>query len=362
MNKPLMLEAVADEVASTAEEEPPPSLAQVVVAYSAVESLQRGDTHDLDAELETIETAEVIARELNADGLRASAQAVYDLEDIDRIAAENDLQHTLIFNLCEHLYGDSRYERYVVQRMVDHGMQFTGAPLDTLIVSLNKGHTKVLLRDAGVPTARHQVFHRGDEPITVPFPAFVKPVAEDASLGINRDSVVHDEASLRKQVRYILETYREPALVEEFIDGREFNISVWGNGTLYALPVAELDYGDWNDPYQRFLHFDAKWTPDSAEYQTMYVRCPASIDETLSRKLQDVAVQAYRVMNCRDYARVDIRLQGDEPMVLEVNANPCLASDAGFPLAARTAGYEYPAMVGQIARWAWARRVHSTRA
>jgi D-alanine-D-alanine ligase len=206
-----------------------------------------------------------------------------------------------------------------------------------------------------VPTAGYQVLTRADESIRVPFPVFVKPLAEDASIGIDRDSVVHDEMSLRRRVEYILDTYREPALAEEFIDGREFNVGMWGNGKLYTLPVAELDYGDW-PVYQRFLHFDAKWNPNALEYQTMYVRCPANIEPELAEKISRVARQAYKVMGCRDYARVDIRLRHGEPYVLEVNPNPCLSPDSGFPNAARVAGYDYPTVVSRIVRWAWWRR------
>lgn len=339
----------------TEEQEPPPVLKQILVAYSAVESLERGETHDLDAELETLETARGIAEQLNIGGLAAQTYEVHDLDDIDDISSNFDLDHTLIFNLCEHLYGDSRHERTVVQRMVDRKLLFTGASLNTLVNCLDKGITKEQLKKAGVPTPKYQIFRRADAAINIPFPAFVKPIAEDASIGIDRASVVHDEASLRSRVQYILDTYHEAALVEEFIDGREFNVSMWGNGTVFTLPIGELDYCDWQDPYQRFLHFDAKWTPQCLEYQTMYVRCPADVDDQLAKKLNETAMRAYQALACRDYARIDMRLHDGEPIVLEVNPNPCLASDAGFPLAARTAGYDYPTMVGRIARWAWMR-------
>jgi D-alanine-D-alanine ligase len=240
--------------------------------------------------------------------------------------------------------------------MTDLQLQFTGASVATLANTLDKGRAKAMLQAAGLPTARYQVFTRPDEPIRTPFPAFVKPLAEDASIGIDRESVVHDEAALRRRVEHILDAYREPALVEEFIDGREFNVGMWGNGRLYTLPVAELDYCDWADPYRRYLHFDAKWNPEAIEFQTMYVRCPADVDEALAEKMRKLARQAYRVMGCRDYARVDIRLQKGKPLVLEVNPNPCLAPDAGFTNAARVAGYDYPTIVSRIARWAWWRR------
>lgn len=330
-------------------------LEHVLVAYSAIDKSVRGEARELEAELETIQTARTIAENLNTAGIPAQTYVVHDLPDVDAIAREFDLGHTLVFNLCEHLQGDSQRDGEVAQRMTDLNIQFTGASVRTLASTLNKGRTKAMLKASGVPTAKYQVFQRTDEPITAPFPAIVKPLAEDASIGIDRDSVAHDQASLRRRVEYILDTYREPALAEEYIDGREFNVGMWGNGKLYLLPIAELDFGTW-PTYQRFLHFEAKWNPSALEYQTMYVRCPADIDAELAEKVGRVARQAYKVMGCRDYARVDMRLHHGEPYVLEVNPNPCLAPDAGFTNAARMAGYDYPAMVSRIARWAWWRR------
>ncbi len=335
---------------------PPPPLKRVLVAYSAIETSVRGEAHELEAELETLRTAQTIAEQLNSAGLCAQTYVVHDVGDVDCIASAFDVARTLVFNLCEHLQGDSHRESEVAQRMTDRGIPFTGASATTLASCLDKSRAKAMLRAAGVPSAPYQVFTRPGEPIRVPFPAFVKPLAEDGSIGIDRDSVAHDAAALRRRVEYVLDTYREPALAEEFIDGREFNVGMWGNGRLYTLPVAELDYCDWSDPYRRFLHFDAKWNPQALEYRTMYVRCPADIDAALAEKLGKVARQAYRVMGCRDYARVDMRLHHGKPLVLEVNPNPCLAPDAGFTNAARVAGYAYPAMVARIVRWAWWRR------
>lgn len=339
----------------------PLPLRRVLVAYSAIEKSVRGDPRELEAELETIQTAKAIAEHLNVAGIRAQTYVVYDLPDIDRIAREFDIDRTLVFNLCEHLHGDSHRDGEVAQRMIDLNIQFTGASVTALANALNKGRTKAMLRAAGAPTAAYQIFTRADEPVHVPLPAIVKPLEEDASIGIDRHSIAHDEAALRQRVERILDVYHEPALVEEFIDGREFNVGLWGNGRLYTLPIAELDFGNW-PTYQRFLHFDAKWNPEAPEYQTMYVRCPADIDPALSERIRRVARQAYRVMGCRDYARVDMRLKNGKPMVLEVNPNPCLSPDSGFPNAARVAGYDYPATVARIARWAWARRFKQTKA
>jgi D-alanine-D-alanine ligase len=208
----------------------------------------------------------------------------------------------------------------------------------------------------GVPTAPYQVFYRADEAITVPLPAIVKPQAQDASIGIDRNSVVHDERALRQRVEYVLETYRQPALVEAFVAGREFNVGVWGNGVAHTLPLAEIDFSAWADPYRHVVHVEAKWDESAPEYQTMNVLCPVQVEPGLAERIQQVVLAAYKAMGCRDYARVDLRVKDDVPYVLEVNPNPCLATDGGFANGARVAGYDYAHMAHQIAAWAWWRR------
>jgi D-alanine-D-alanine ligase len=281
-------------------------------------------------------------------------------EDILPAVAGVDPATTLVFNLCEALGGTAGGESKVPRLLDELGFQYVGATAENLDACLNKAEAKALLLSRGIPTAPYQVFHHPGEPIHVPLPAIVKPVAEDCSLGITRDSVVHDAPALRRQVAYILETYKQPALVEMFLDGREFNVGVWGNGAAHVLPVAEIDFSAWDEKTLRVVNFDAKWNEASSEYQSMPVLCPAPVDPALEDRIRQVALAAYKAMGCRDYARVDLREKGGAPYVLEVNPNPCLATDGGFANAARVAGYDYAHMAHQIAEWAWWRRNHHT--
>ena len=331
--------------------------AKVVVGYSAVEKLDRGEARDLETDLETIETAQTIVKNLRRAGLAAETYTVYALCDIDRLVEQHHPDDFLFFNLCEHLLGRATDDVKITTRLDKLGVTYTGAPTTTLRRTVDKARAKQILQKNKVPTAPFQVFSRADEDIHAPLPAIVKPVAEDASLGITRESVVFDATQLRKRVQYILDVYHQPALVEEYIVGREFNVGLWGNGTTHLLPLAELSFAQWNNPYQQFCHFDAKWTPDSLEYQTMPVICPAQIDEATAERIRAAAYRSYQALGCRDYARVDMRVRDGVPYVLEVNPNPCLAPDAGFPNAARVAGYSYPKMAAQIVEWAWGRRV-----
>lgn len=329
---------------------------KVLVGYSAVEKLNRGEARDLETDLETIDTAKGLAHNLRVAGFDADTYIVHTLDDVDRVAENFDLTDLLFFNLCEHLNGVATDDVKITTRMDKLGIHYTGAPTAALKRCLDKARTKHVLELNDVSTAPYQVFTRAEQANRVPLPAIVKPVSEDASLGITRESVVFDEKQLRDRVQYVLDVYRQPALVEQYVVGREFNVGLWGNGELHTLPIAELSFANWSDPYQQFCHFDAKWNPESLEYQTMPVICPADIDAALAERIYDVARRSYTALGCRDYARVDLRVHNGVPYVLEVNPNPCLAQDAGFPNAARVAGYDYPAMATQIAEWAWWRR------
>lgn len=279
--------------------------------------------------------------------------------DNDVVAALSpyEPEDTVVFNLCEAIAGDVGREAEAAAHLAARGFCFTGSPAATLALCQNKAQAKMHLLAAGFLTPAYQVFHAAGEPVSsaLRFPLFVKPVAEDGSVGISQESVVTNEAALRTRVQYILDTYHEPALVEEFIGGREFNISVWGNDPPEVLPLAELTYRNMANPLARVVTYAAKWEEDKPEYHDTPVTCPAQVDEPLSGRLRQMARAAYRVMGCRDYARVDIRERENVPYILEVNPNPSLSADAGFCKAARAAGYDYAEMAARLVALAWAR-------
>ncbi len=328
----------------------PPSPDLVLLLYSVVESLQRGEPHDLIADLETLDTAQSIGVALQTAGYPVIMAPIRSEEDIFAAVAGVDPRTTLVFNLCETLGGISTQESRVPYLLEQLGFCYVGATPENLDACLNKGHAKACLLQRGVSTAPYQVFHTAhEEPVTVPLPAIVKPVAEDCSLGINLNAVVCDVDSLRQQVDYVLKVYKQPALAEMYLDGREFSVSLWGNGITHVLAVAEIDFsncaGRW--PVD---DFEAKW---SDRFSAVY---PAPIDNELKNSIHQLALATFHTMGCRDYARVDLREKNGQLYVLDVNPNPCLSMSAGFATAARTAGYDYPGMVRQIVQWAWLRK------
>jgi len=263
-----------------------------------------------------------------------------------------------LINLCEGYYGRPQWESNVAGIFELLGLSFTGNAAKTLAFCQDKFKAKAVLRAAGLPTAPAQLMLTGDEPLELRFPIIVKPNSEDASLGIYPDSVVRDEEALRRQVRRCLDSYKQPVLVEAFIDGREFNVSVMENGAPKALPVSEIDFSAMPKEMPKILGYEAKWFEDNPLYQKTPPVCPAAIDGDLRDKLQGLAVAAFRTMGCRDYARVDFRMDAKgRPFVLEVNPNPDISTNAGYARALKAAGIEYAAFWGVMVKNAVERRV-----
>ena len=182
------------------------------------------------------------------------------------------------------------------------------------------------------------------------FPLILKPLREDASLGIDSGAVVYTMRDLRKRVEYIIEKFSQPAIAEEYIDGREFNVAIIGNGRdMRALPPSEIVFVDFPEGTPRIISYEAKWVAESPLYKKTVPRCPAEIPGYLKDELYSVALKSFEIMGCRDYARVDMRLGEDGNLrVLEVNPNPDISSDAGLARAAGAAGLDYPSLISEI--------------
>jgi len=268
-----------------------------------------------------------------------------------------ELNPDALINLCEGYFGRPQWESNVAGIFELLGLSYTGNGAKTLAICQDKFKAKAVLKAAGLPTAPAQLLFTGDEPLELRFPLIVKPNAEDASLGIYPDSVVRDEGSLRLRVRRCLESYGSPVLVEAFIDGREFNVSVMENGEVTPLPVSEIDFSAMPKDMPRILGYEAKWFEDDPLYQKTPPVCPAALDDETRAKLQGLAAAAFRTMGCRDYARVDFRMDTKgRPFILEVNPNPDISTNAGYARALKAAGIEYADFWGLLIKNALARR------
>lgn len=260
----------------------------------------------------------------------------------------------LAFNLCESLRGDPRYEIPVPVILESFGVAYTGNTPFALRQCLDKATAKQTLGDAGVSVPGGDVVRCEADVARLegPLPAMVKPSREDGSIGIENSSVCRDLSRLRKRARFVLEKMKQPAIVEAFVDGREFNVSVLGDEKPQTLPLAEIDFAGLPADAPKIVSYRAKWNTRTAEYKGTVPKFGLE-DEALTRKLRLTALAAFRALGLRDYARVDMRVDASgNPFVIDVNPNCDIAPDAGFCKAAARAGLDYTRLIHTIAGFA----------
>ncbi len=298
---------------------------------------------------------------LKSHGFSVTALGVHDdvgvtLTDI------RDLAPDAVFNLCESICGDSRFEPLLPLLMEKDGIAFTGSGSFALSLALHKHKAKEILRARKVPTPEAALVSRADEPVDLAFPQIVKPSREDASVGIYSESVVTTAAARDVRVAHVVTQYRQPALVERYIEGREIYVSLLGRvgGPPDVLPFFEIDFSALPADRPRIVSFEGKWVESSVEYAgTKPVRCELPTD--LREKVAAAARGAFEALELRDYGRVDIRLHADgTPYVIDVNPNCDLSHQAGgFSRAAQAAGLTYDDVVLRILDLALSRRHHA---
>jgi D-alanine-D-alanine ligase len=258
-----------------------------------------------------------------------------------------------VFNLFEGFGGFPDTEGKVAEMLAELGFKYTGCPAEALTLALDKSKTKKVLESAGVPTPEYQILSPDDPGLFhLDFPCIVKPLADDASHGISEESVVYDRASLEKQVKKISNLFNGQALVEEYVDGREFNTTVMGNKRLIVPAVSEIVYTLPSDK-PRILTFEAKWEEQSLYYVNTKAHCPAEITRSEQNAVLRIAKAAYKLTGCRGYARVDFRQdKAGRFKVLEVNPNPDISPGAGASLQAAAAGMTYSQFIEKIIHFA----------
>ena len=290
-----------------------------------------------------------------ADAVQAACEAI-GWEPV-RVTVNRDPREMLgrldradvVFNLAESVDGDPSLEPAVAWLLDWCAYAFTGSSGTALALALDKQITKAVLDAHGVATPRAAVLADRAAPLpALRYPAIVKPVRHDASHGIHTESIVADEREARERTGRIINRYAQPALVEEFVDGREFNVALLAES---ALPIREIVFSD-----PPILTYEAKWMPQSADYAaTMPVFCE-DLPPELRGRLLVAARTAWDALGLRGYARVDVRVDAaGHPFVLDVNPNPDLSPDAGFALAAAHAGISYAELIAALVEDALAR-------
>jgi len=264
----------------------------------------------------------------------------------------------MVFNLCETFCGDAKLQTVVTRILDEMKILYTGSPGSAIDLTTDKTRTKEILNGTGIPTPRFRIFRSAVEVRTagLKFPLIVKPNFEDGSVGIEADSVVMNIRQLRKKVSEVVERYKQPALVEEYIEGRELNVAVFIGSSTEVLPISEIVF-QFPPGMPRITGYTAKWMEDSEEYKKSVGVCPSELPQEVQEKVRSIASECVKVSGVRDYARVDIRLdQENQPYVIEVNANPDISPGAGFMRSFSASGRTYEDFVRSVLQWTMERK------
>ena len=311
------------------------------------------------AEWDSIETIDAVADALAEVGEVIRLEANEDCPERLR-----DARPDIIFNIAEGRYGVNR-EAHVPAICEFYGIPSSGSDPLALSICLDKARTKEMLAYHGVRTAPFAVVSSmSGLPATrkLSLPLFAKPIHEGSSKGITEKNFCRTWGELEVQTAFLLQTYRQPVIVEEYLPGAEFTCAVLGNGSeARVLPIVGMNFASLPDGALPIYGFEAKWIWDRPERPLQMFDCPAHIDESLTKAIELVTLDAYRVLGCRDWSRIDVRLDAaGQPNVVEVNPLPGIlpnpADNSCFPKAARAAGISYNELIQSCLRFAAARQ------
>jgi D-alanine-D-alanine ligase len=330
--------------------------------YEALRNIDRSSldfTPRYDIQVATdAEEYEAIVQALRKEGFAARAVNLHDdIRRLNRLLRVNPPD--AVFNLVEYWRDDPRLEEAVAGYFELNGVPFTGAPPFSLGLCRRKGLTKQVLLQNGIDTPRYMVLHstRIARRHGLHYPLIVKPARQDASSGVTAESVVRDYPALVAQVERVIAEFSPPALVEEFLSGVELHISILGNDPPEALPIVEFDFSELPVSHPPVITYDVKWSPLTLAYHSVDTYCPARIPARTQERARRVALRAYAATRCRDYARIDMRLdERGKPHVLEVNPNPNLTEGVSFMESAEASGLSFSQTLKRIVELALQRR------
>ncbi len=274
--------------------------------------------------------------------------------------AVRDVKPDVIFNLCETYRNVTHWDKNIVATMELLGVPCTGASSTALFLCNDKGLCKKILRFHRLRVPRFHVFYRGHRvwlPKTLKLPCIIKPLTEEASRGISQASVVDDEAGFLARIRMIHERMNLDAIAEEYIDGRELYVSVFGDRAMRVFPARELSFGQMAEDEPRIATYKAKWDDKYRKRWGIKNHFANALEPELQERIDDVCKRAYRALNIRSYARFDLRLTAaGNVYVIEPNANPCIAKDDELAQSALKAGIGYPALMRKVVNQALRRK------
>jgi D-alanine-D-alanine ligase len=331
--------------------------ARVAIVYNKPEVSRYSATGEETAVLGVLESVQAVNQALIKLG--------HDVSQIPLSPPNEQIRNELsasnvdvLFNLFEGFCGFPETEALVPDMAEELRIPYTGCPGSVLRLALDKAKAKMLMKSAGIRTPSYQVLKQETiNEFNLNYPCIIKPRSEDASHGLSDMSVVSDFAGLKRQVTVISDSYGGDALIEEFVDGREFNDTVMGNTLLRVLPPSEIVY-TLPEGMPRLLTFSAKWEKGSVYYQNTKVTCPAQITMDEKRVIEETVLKVYRLFGCKGYARVDMRLDKDGNVnIIELNPNPDISPGTGAARQATAAGMTYAKFIDKIIQSAFERNL-----
>jgi D-alanine-D-alanine ligase len=294
-------------------------------------------THEQD---EVFNVTSQLDNAIKALGYETTLLPVTD-SDLDLLLTPYEPRDYIVFNWAESIPGVLHSEHLIAEYLEQKGYTFTGAGSAAIALAQDKIRIKRLLDESGILTPKWQIFNRALSGKWKRFPAIVKASQEHCSEGIDRNSVVMTGAELMDRIGYIREKFRQPALIEDFIDGRELHVSLWENGSIDMLPPAEMEFSMFADEHDRICSYEAKFVPDSEQYQKINTLLPAPLTEQELLEVEGICKAAYVAVGCRDYARIDLRMKDGAFYVIDINPNADISPDTSTVSSAELAGYSY---------------------
>lgn len=333
----------------------PPQDGKTAAGETLVEDDEPPLPPDFFAECDSVETVSAIQAAL---ATRHQVELIEANEDaFERLRRSRP---EIVFNIAEGIYGVAR-ESHVPAMLEMLRIPYTGSDPLSLAISLDKAHTKEVLASHGIPVPRTLLVSSVEEldrirrnRLPFGFPVIVKPVAEGSSKGIVNDAVARSHAELERQVRRVTTLYRQSALVEPYLEGREFTVAMIGNGDgVECLPIVEILFDTLPKGVNPIYSYEAKWIWDTAKEPLEIFRCPAEVSPELRREIERICIKSFQALRLRDWSRIDVRCDAaGQPYVLEVNPLPGILpkpeDNSCFPKAARAAGMTYEEMILRV--------------
>jgi D-alanine-D-alanine ligase len=306
-------------------------------------------TTEVQAEWDDIETIEAVA-----DALRQRHEVIPIEAGDQAFETLRDARPDIVFNIAEGAYGPCR-EGHIPSILEYLNIPYTASDPLTLNICLDKARAKEILAYHGLPTARFRVV--SDKSFSfnsLHYPLVVKPLYEGSSIGIRDNSLVRSRGEMRERVSWLLDRYSEPALVEEYLPGREFTVAILGNGSeACVLPIVEIKFDSLPPGVNPIYSFEAKWIWDDTSSPLEIFECPARLTPDLQAEIERICLEAYRILRCRDWCRIDVRLDSaGRPHILELNPLPGILprpeQNSCLPKAARASGMNYSQLINTV--------------